>query len=76
MGVVTDHLGDLHRRLQGIEDRSAAEHRRKVVVVAGVAVVLVVAAAALWLAVRQRSAAEDRRVCFGFSSAGTPRYRG
>ena len=60
---MTDHMGDLRRRLQVIEDRSAAEHQRKVRVIAVGLVVIVVAAIGLWWAFDQRQASQDRSVC-------------
>jgi len=60
---MTDHMGDLRRRLQAIEDRSAAEHQRKVRVIAVGLVVIAVAAIGLWWAFDQRQTSQGRSVC-------------
>jgi signal transduction histidine kinase len=60
---VTDHMGDLQRRLAAIESASTQQRARKLrVVLIAVGLVVVLAVAGLLIA-RNESSQRDRRVC-------------
>lgn len=63
MCVVTDHMGDLQRRLAAIESASAQQRARKLRVVLVVVGLVVVLAVAGLLIAHNEASQRDRRVC-------------